>query len=98
MQEVNIWWLPDELERIIYYNMMTLMLSVLDEVVDGMSINFAGVSDTILTSERRQTHSPPRVCAVPWMLAGRCSLDTACWCLPLWPFGKKRQLACSDRA
>lgn len=41
-KEVNIWWLPDEVERIIYFNMMTLMLSVLDEVVDGMSINFAG--------------------------------------------------------
>lgn len=43
-QDVNIWWLPDEVERIIYFNVMTLMLQVLDEVVEGMSINFAGVS------------------------------------------------------
>ncbi|GBF94454.1 hypothetical protein Rsub_06988 [Raphidocelis subcapitata] len=41
-KEVNVWWLPDEVERLIYFNIMTLMLSVLDEVVDGMSINFAG--------------------------------------------------------
>ena len=27
-QDVNIWWLPDEVERIIYFNMMTLMLQV----------------------------------------------------------------------
>ncbi|KAI8472559.1 MAG: hypothetical protein J3K34DRAFT_205815 [Monoraphidium minutum] len=43
-KDVNIWWLPDQVERIVYFNVMTLMLQVLDEVVDGMSINFAGVS------------------------------------------------------
>lgn len=41
-KEVNIWWLPDQIERVFYFNMMTLMLSVLDEVVDGMSISLAG--------------------------------------------------------
>jgi hypothetical protein len=41
-KEVNIWWLPDSLERIFYFNVISLMLSVLDEVVDGMSMNFAG--------------------------------------------------------
>ena len=43
-KEVNIWWLPDSLERIFYVNIISLMLSVLDEVVEGMSVNFAGVS------------------------------------------------------
>jgi len=33
------------LVRVFAVNMMTLMLSVLDEVVDGMSISLAGVSD-----------------------------------------------------
>ncbi|PSC74519.1 Myb-related B isoform A [Micractinium conductrix] len=41
-KEVNIWWLPDSIERMLYLNVMTLMLSVLDEIVDGMSMNFAG--------------------------------------------------------
>lgn len=36
-------WLPDSLERIFYLNVITLMLSVLDEMVEGMSVNFAGV-------------------------------------------------------
>jgi hypothetical protein len=33
-------------------NMMTLMLSVLDEVVDGMSISFAGVSSLAVIALR----------------------------------------------
>ncbi|EFN51596.1 hypothetical protein CHLNCDRAFT_139978 [Chlorella variabilis] len=41
-KEVNIWWLPDSLERIFYVNIISLLLSVLDEVVEGMSVNFAG--------------------------------------------------------
>ncbi|KAL4431398.1 hypothetical protein ABPG75_006654 [Micractinium tetrahymenae] len=41
-KDVNIWWLPDSLERIFYLNVITLMLSVLDEMVEGMSVNFAG--------------------------------------------------------
>ncbi|WIA11347.1 hypothetical protein OEZ85_011468 [Tetradesmus obliquus] len=61
-KEVNIWWLPDQLERIIYFNMMTLMLSVLDEVVDGMSISFAGhnvrLSLTYLDVERGEGFGP----------------------------------------
>ncbi len=36
-------WLPDSIERIFYLNVITLMLSVLDEMVEGMSVNFAGV-------------------------------------------------------
>lgn len=92
-KEVNIWWLPDAFERIIYrarivpavcamlnvhtrlcgvcmhvnghligdvctptcmhmhmptVNVITLMLSVLDEVVDGMSISFAGVRPALV--------------------------------------------------
>jgi hypothetical protein len=101
-KDVNIWWLPDEVERLIYvsspgpragvggwglgtlgnvggslvcargwhssltsqrslvspslssiqpllqFNVMTLMLQVLDEVVDGMAINFAGVRGSAL--------------------------------------------------
>lgn len=41
-KDVNIWWLPDSVERIFYLNVITLMLSVLDEMVEGMSVNFAG--------------------------------------------------------
>ncbi|KAL4422209.1 hypothetical protein ABPG77_006450 [Micractinium sp. CCAP 211/92] len=41
-KDVNIWWLPDSIERIFYLNVITLMLSVLDEMVEGMSVNFAG--------------------------------------------------------
>ncbi|PRW20289.1 fructose 1,6-bisphosphatase [Chlorella sorokiniana] len=41
-KEVNIWWLPDNIERMLYFNVISLMLSVLDEIVEGMSMNFAG--------------------------------------------------------
>ena len=40
---VNIWWLPDNVERIFYYNIISLLLSVLDEILDGMNLSFAGV-------------------------------------------------------
>lgn len=39
---VNIWWLPDSIERVLYFNIISLLLSVLDEMVEGMSINVAG--------------------------------------------------------
>lgn len=39
---VNIWWLPDNIERIFYYNIISLLLSVLDEILDGMNLSFAG--------------------------------------------------------
>ena len=42
-KDVNIAWLPDDIERLIYVNTLTLMLQVLDEIVDGMSIQLAGV-------------------------------------------------------
>lgn len=38
-------WLPDSIERVFYFNVISLMLSVLDEVVEGMSVNFAGVRE-----------------------------------------------------
>lgn len=31
----NIWWLPDSLERILYFNVISLVLSVMDEVVES---------------------------------------------------------------
>ena len=40
--KVNIKWIPDDIERLLYVNVITLMLQVMDEVVSGMSINFAG--------------------------------------------------------
>jgi hypothetical protein len=41
-KEVNIWWLPDDVERLFYCNVITLLLAVMDEVVDSMSIKIAG--------------------------------------------------------
>ncbi|KAG1656471.1 hypothetical protein FOA52_005630 [Chlamydomonas sp. UWO 241] len=35
-------WLPDDIERILYVNVITLMLQVMDEMVSGMAISFAG--------------------------------------------------------
>ncbi len=33
-KDVNIWWLPDDIERLLYVNVITLMLQIMDEVVD----------------------------------------------------------------
>lgn len=64
-KEVNIWWLPDNIERMLYFNVISLMLSVLDEIVEGMSMNFAGVSARVL----------------PAVAAGQLSFGPACrWC------------------
>mmetsp|Transcript_42810 Transcript_42810/g.137021 ORF Transcript_42810/g.137021 Transcript_42810/m.137021 type:complete len:105 (-) Transcript_42810:150-464(-) len=41
-KDVNIAWLPDNIERQIYANVMSLMLSVMDDVLKNMSMNFAG--------------------------------------------------------
>lgn len=41
-KEVNVWWIPDSIERIFYFNIISLLLSVMDEMVDGVSMNVAG--------------------------------------------------------
>jgi hypothetical protein len=65
-------WLPDSLERIFYFNVISLMLSVLDEVVDGMSMNFAGVGCSL--------RSGPAACRARRSCCAGCC-EAPCWAL-----------------
>lgn len=51
-KDVNIKWLPDDVERILYVNVITLMLQVLDEVVTVSRATALRLS--IPYTERRQ--------------------------------------------
>lgn len=41
-KNVNIKYLPDSMEKQVYVNVFTILLGVLEEVVDSTSINFMG--------------------------------------------------------
>lgn len=72
-KEVNIWWLPDNIERMLYFNVISLMLSVLDEIVEGMSMNFAGVSARVRPAAAAAQPSCGPACR--WSPKLKCTCD-----------------------
>ncbi|KAK3271583.1 hypothetical protein CYMTET_20083 [Cymbomonas tetramitiformis] len=62
-EKVNIKWLPDVIEKQIYLNVLSLMLQVMNDVLKGMSMEFAGhrikFNLTFLDVKMPTTPEPP---------------------------------------